>query len=100
MLRGKRYLKRVQELEEDLVLGLFAREHIRVFLSVVALFDIRDFQNSAAVLVNNLEGFLHKATSARVHLAHHASQELVVVDLTVTVGIEQLEDRLVLFLVR
>ena len=85
-------LEGVDELVEDLVLGLLAGLHIWVHLGVVALTDVINFEDTAAVLVHDLVS-LHGETLAEVvHGATDTTEELVVVDSARAVTIEDLEE--------
>mmetsp|Transcript_3978 Transcript_3978/g.9456 ORF Transcript_3978/g.9456 Transcript_3978/m.9456 type:complete len:235 (+) Transcript_3978:529-1233(+) len=84
----------VEELLEDLLLRLLARDHVRVGLGVVLVGDVVDVHEAALVRVQNVEGQEHELGAAGVHLAANAHQELVVGDGTPRVLVEKLEELL------
>ena len=52
-------LEGVEEFVQDVLFGLLTRHDIGVLLCVVALTDIVDVENTAAVDVDHLKGLLH-----------------------------------------
>ena len=73
-------LEGIDELVQDFILGLLARLNVRVHLSVVLLADVVNLDDTTAVLVHDLEGFLSKALSEVVHDTTDTTEEFVVVD--------------------
>ena len=85
-------LEGVNELVQDLILGLLARLNVRVHLSVVTLADIIDIKDAAAILVHDLESLAGEAFSEIVHGATHTTKELVVVDSARAISVEDVEE--------
>jgi len=65
-----------------------------VHLGVVGLLDVVKVKHAAAVLVHDAEGLLAEVSSGVVHLASHSSQELLVVDPSTSVSVEDSEESL------
>lgn len=78
----------LKELKQDLLLGLLAREHVRVCLSRVDALDVVDVDPPVAVLVQLSEGLRHQSLAAGVHGSAELAEELVVVDGAGAVDIE------------
>ena len=87
-------LEGVDELVENLVLGLLSGLDIGVHLSVVSLSDVVDINDFRAVLVHDLEGLASEVSSELVHLTTDTSEELFVVDGTIVGSVEDLEELL------
>ena len=84
-------LERVEELEENLVLGPIASDDIRVLGSVVDALDVLDTDAAGAVSVHNAEGAQSETPTEVVHLATDFAQELLVGDGLGAVSVENSE---------
>jgi len=85
-------LESVKELEKNLVLCFFARNHVRVFSSIVNALNVSDINNTGAVLVKDSESLHSQCFSELVHLATDTSQKFLVVNGAVTITVELSED--------
>jgi len=85
-------LEGVQELEEDLILGLLSGLDIGVHLAVVLLLDVIQFEDTRLIAVHNGEGLHGEIFPELVHLATHATEELLIVDGATVIAIENLEE--------
>jgi len=63
-----------------------------VLLSVVTWSDVVHIERTTAVKIHYLEGLFDKCFSALVHWTHDLSEEFVVNDLSVPIGVECVED--------
>jgi hypothetical protein len=85
-------LEGVEELGENLVLGLLTGLHIGMLLGVVSLTDIVNVELARFVDVHHLVGLGADVLTERVHLTADGTEELVVGDGTRTISIEQVVD--------
>ena len=85
-------LEGVEELSENLVLGLLAGLHIGMLLGVVSLTDIVDVELARSIDVHLLEGLGDDVLTECVHLTADGTEELVVGDGTRAISIEQVVD--------
>eukprot|EP00636_Phaeomonas_parva_P017624 CAMPEP_0118869644 /NCGR_PEP_ID=MMETSP1163-20130328/12899_1 /TAXON_ID=124430 /ORGANISM="Phaeomonas parva, Strain CCMP2877" /LENGTH=337 /DNA_ID=CAMNT_0006804559 /DNA_START=135 /DNA_END=1146 /DNA_ORIENTATION=+ len=92
------HVEGVEELAENVVLRLLAREHVRVLRGVEGLHHLLRLDDAAAVLVEHVEGHVHEAAAARVEHAAHAREELVEVHAAAAVLVEVSEEHLHLLL--
>lgn len=91
-------LEGLQELHEDLVLGLLALDDIRVLLGVVRVLDIFQLQVPIAVLVNAPECLLHECASVIRKFASDRHEELIDVEAAVPIRVKEVKyQRHVLF---
>ena len=60
-------LKGFKEFNKNTVFGPLSLEDIRMLTSIKGLFDVGDFNESIAILINGVEGFLDESNSAFVH---------------------------------
>eukprot|EP00760_Papus_ankaliazontas_P008556 PhM_4_TR13886/c0_g1_i1/m.56465 len=93
-------LEGLDELQEHLLLGLLALEHVGVALGGVRLADVVHVDLAVAVLVEDRVGLADEATTEVVELTAEALEELVVNNRTAVVAVEVLEERLQLSLVQ
>lgn len=94
MLQGVGLLERVEELVEDVLLCLLARHHIWVLLGVISGSDVVNVEDTASILVDNLEGLLRQTNPTSVHRSHDFPQEFIIHNLTVVIRVESIEDSL------
>lgn len=87
-------LESVEELVQDFVLCLLTRDNIWVLLGVVSLANVVDVDGAGSVLVHDLKGLYGEALSELVHLATHATEELLVVNGTIIRSIKYAEKAL------
>lgn len=87
-------LEGLEELFKDLVFSALPRFDIRVHLSVVSLLDVVKAEGAITVVVKRLEGSKCELSPEGVHRTNDSSDELVVVNDTIFVGIEGFEESL------
>lgn len=85
-------LKGVEELVKDIILSLLARAHVRVQLSVVLCFDVRNIEDAITIDVHLCEGHPHKGFSFLVDWASDHAQKLFIVDGSTAVSVNQIEN--------
>jgi hypothetical protein len=90
-------LEGVEELEENFFLGLLAGSNFRMMLSIVDTLDIIDFNGSIAISIELIEGSFDEGFSHLIHLSHDASHKFIIVDVAITVDVEEIEKFSTLF---
>ncbi|KAJ8524997.1 hypothetical protein ON010_g16119 [Phytophthora cinnamomi] len=91
-------IKRVQELEQHLVLGLAALQHIGVLLGAVLGLDVVEVHDAASIRIQDLERRQNQLRAALVELTAHSQQELVKVHAARVVRVNEVEQLLHLLL--
>lgn len=82
-------VKCFEEVEQNLIFGLLALDHIRVLFRVVGVADVVDVEETATVDIEDLEGLHAEVFTELVHFTADAPEELVVADLAVALSIEK-----------
>ena len=85
-------LEGVEELSENLILGLLALLDIRVLLGIVSLSDVINVELTRLVNVHDVVDLLADVLSEGVHLTTDGSEELVIRDLTRAISVEDVVD--------
>lgn len=88
----------VQELGEDLVLGLSTFEELCIHGYVVDAGDVADRQLAGAVFVQHLEGLSNHGNTSLGQLVSEAREELVIGNVAILIDIVKLNERLYLHL--
>jgi len=91
--------KCIEELHQDIILSLLASLNIGVLLSVVGLSDVVNAEDTATILVHNLESTLCDVSTELVHLSSDAAEELLVVNTAAAIAIKNLEEALTILFV-
>ena len=81
----------VQQLRQDLLLGAFFGQKIRVLGHVIHVDDIVEFEGARAVLVDDVEGLVDQGPATLVHGAADGGNEFVVADRPFVAHVEELE---------
>ena len=85
-------LKGIEELIENILFCFLSHLNIWVILGVVASFQVLDIDLAVAISIESLKGYCHYVFSSLVHLSDNGSKELIIVDLSVTITVENSEN--------
>lgn len=85
-------VKSVEEVEKDLVLGLFTFHNLGMELGVVGVSDVMDINHSVSILVHNGEGSHGEVLTVFVHFSDDGVEVLIVTNRAILILIYGLEE--------
>jgi len=85
------HFKGLKEFLKDFFFSLLSTFNFRMFASIILSFNVSNSKDAITVVVNFLESFSDKLSSELVHGTYNYSNELIKVDVTVTVEIKGFE---------